>query len=336
MTHKQVILFGAPGTGKSFRIKEEFTHGVPDNKIFRVTIHPEFTYSDFVGQLLPYADSANNPKFKFQPGPFTKALDEAFKDSSKDVFLILEELSRGNVAAIFGDLFQLLDRDKYFESEFPVYNENIAKILAQPSNTIKLPSNFNIICTVNTNDQNVFPMDTAFKRRFDWEYVSIDPAVDKQTNSYIKNLNNPLIKIRVSASPNHFETSWLSFYTALDDFITNKENGLGKNEDKQIGQFFIKFTNSEIADSNSNDQLAKMSALESIDYKIQSKLLRYLWEDVQGRNSFNNEISIFDKSISSFKDLFDKYQNQQIFSQEFLDNFLHDTPNEGRNKYPYN
>ena len=126
----------------------------------------------------------HQPHFTFKEEPFTQALMEAYADSSKEVFLILEELSRGNVAAIFGDIFQLLDRDSHFVSRYPIRNKNIAdKIPSLLTDEVKLPSNFNIICTVNMNDQNVFPMDTAFKRRFDWEYISIDPVIDKTDRS---------------------------------------------------------------------------------------------------------------------------------------------------------
>ncbi|KLJ82619.1 hypothetical protein WA99_01565 [Streptococcus agalactiae] len=335
MSYNQVILFGAPGTGKSYRIKDKYIKGIVNHKIFRVTIHPEYTYSDFVGQLLPYVDEIDGKtKFKFQAGPFTKALEESYKDSSTDVYLILEELSRGNVSAIFGDLFQLLDRNDYFESEFPIYNENIAREIGQPTNNVILPSNFNILCTVNTNDQSVFPMDTAFKRRFDWEYITISPAINESIGRYHTELNNPQLIIRDKKGD--FDTSWLSFYTALDEYITNKSIGLGKNEDRQIGQFFIKFGKNEIRHSNDKASSHYFDAIDSIDTKIEGKLLRYLWEDVQGKSNNRIENKLFDDSIVSFKDLYEKYRTEQVFNSNFLDKFLYDEPNEGRNRYPYN
>ncbi|WP_199219392.1 AAA family ATPase, partial [Staphylococcus haemolyticus] len=108
---------------------------------------------------------------------FTRALKEAFEEFDKPVYLVIEEVSRGNVAAIFGDIFQLLDRDEYFQSKYPIRNKDVANEIVELDNDmVYLPSNFNIIGTVNTNDQSVFPMDTAFKRRFDWEYVSVKPV----------------------------------------------------------------------------------------------------------------------------------------------------------------
>jgi 5-methylcytosine-specific restriction enzyme B len=329
--YEQIIYYGAPGTGKSHIVKEKLK-GVNKDKVFRVTIHPEFTYSDFIGQLLP----EENPKtksveFPFKEGPFTRALVEAFSDNSKDVYLILEELSRGNVAAIFGDIFQLLDRNDQFESKYPIRNKNISdKIVQLLSDEVYLPSNFNIIGTVNVNDQNVFPMDTAFKRRFNWEYVSSRPALDKHGNRDTK-LNNPKLSIAVDTIPaNNLITTWHSFYIALNNFITDKEKGLGKSEDKQLGQFFVDFGKQLTIDSHSGTHTANDAELK-INNIIKNKLLLYLWQDVQGSNSFNTSAKLFAKEIRSFDDLYEKYGKDKVFSDSFIEGFL--KPN--LSKYPY-
>jgi 5-methylcytosine-specific restriction protein B len=330
--HEQIIYFGAPGTGKSHIVKEKLRE-VNKNKIFRVTIHPEYTYSDFVGQILPEENPTTRIlEFPFKKGPFTQALIEAHNDSNQDVYLVLEELSRGNVAAIFGDIFQLLDRNEYFISKYPIRNKNIAdQIVHLRSNEIVLPSNFNIICTVNVNDQNVFPMDTAFKRRFEWIYVSSKPAVDEQGNILTK-LNNPKIIVSTdSNSENNIITSWQSFYTALNIFITDKERGLGKSEDKQLGQFFIDFGSSITDNSHSTDATLAADAQVIINNKIKNKLLLYLWQDVQGSSSLNTSAKLFAREIRSFDDLYSKYGNDKVFSDSFVEEFLR--PN--RLKYPY-
>lgn len=329
--HEQIIYFGAPGTGKSHLINENLK-GVSKDKKFRVTIHPEFTYSDFIGQVLPEANPTGAVDFKFKSGPFTRALAEAHSDTSKDVYLILEELSRGNVAAIFGDIFQLLDRDKYFVSKYPIRNKNIAdQIVHLPTDEIYLPSNFNIIGTVNVNDQSVFPMDTAFKRRFNWEYVSSGPSLDKHGNRLTK-LNNPKIGVAIDQNTsNNLITNWQSLYSALNIFITDKENGLGKNEDKQIGQFFVDFGEQLTLDSHSTDLVVSSNAEMKINNMIRNKLLLYLWQDVQGNSSFGTSAKIFSKKITSFDDLYSKYGKDKVFSDEFIENFL--KPN--LNKYPY-
>lgn len=330
--HEQLILFGAPGTGKSYEIKNRLaTYG--NDKIFRVTIHPEFLYTDFVGQLLPNTRAGATTPFSFDEGPFTQALMEAYSDTNQEVFLVLEELSRGNVSAIFGDVFQLLDRDRHFESRYPIRNKNIAdKIPTLITDEVKLPSNFNIICTVNMNDQNVFPMDTAFKRRFEWEYISTDPVIDKTTGARIRDLNNPKIKIAIdTVRANDLVTTWQSFYMALNRFITDKQKGMGKKEDKQVGQFFIDFGDALVSDSHSRTPTIADAATEKINKMIKNKLLIYLWQDVQGITSMKASVNLFDVSINSYDDLYKKYGKDKVFSDEFINEFL--LPDLA--KYPY-
>ncbi|HFU0995744.1 TPA: AAA family ATPase [Streptococcus agalactiae] len=313
----QKIYFGAPGTGKSFEINKQLAN-IPNSQIFRVVIHPEYSYLDFIGQLLPYKDS-NGTGFKFFPGVLTLALMKAYEDLSKDVYLVLEELSRGNVSAIFGDIFQLLDRNEKFESEYPIRNENITSHIPQiTDDQLVFPSNFNILCSVNTNDQNVFPMDTAFKRRFDWIYVSPRPA-ETVPGTIDKKLNNPLILIKYSLGD--FEMNWQSFYWSLNRFITDKSNGLGLNEDKQIGQFFIKFDSKDINASNSPGDPYYQSAQKNIIKIIKNKLLLYLWQDIHGVAGFS-DIKLFRDDISNFDDLYIKYENDQVFSDNFISNYL--------------
>lgn len=321
--HEQLILFGSPGTGKSYEVKERLSSFGKD-KIFRVTIHPEFLYTDFVGQLLPDTLPSGATGFVFKEGPFTSALIEAYSDSSKEVFLVLEELSRGNVSAIFGDIFQLLDRDSHFVSRYPVRNKNIADMIPTlTTDEVVLPSNFNIICTVNMNDQNVFPMDTAFKRRFDWEYISTNPAMDKTTGVRDSKLNNPKIKVAMDTNRSHdLETTWHAFYLSLNGFITNKEKGLAKKEDKQVGQFFINFENSVCVDSHSSISTVANAANEIVNKMIRNKLLIYLWQDVQGASSFGVKTSLFDKDINCYDDLYTKFGNDKVFSDTFINDFL--------------
>ena len=330
--YDQLILFGAPGTGKSYEIKERLA-SYPDDKKFRVTIHPEFLYTDFIGQLLPDTAPGAPSTFTFKEGPFTRALMEAYADSSKEVFLILEELSRGNVAAIFGDIFQLLDRDTHFVSRYPIRNKDIAdKIPTLTTDEIKLPSNFNIICTVNTNDQSVYPMDTAFKRRFNWEYVSIEPVKDKTTGNRNTQLNNPRMRIAVDSNRgNDLITTWQSFYMALNSFITDRNAGLGKKEDKQVGQFFLSFSKSLITDSHSYNQTVSDSADKKINQNIKNKLLLYLWQDIHGASLNSTGKSLFTNDITSFGVLYDRYGNEKVFSDDFINNFL--IP--GLSQYPY-
>lgn len=330
--HEQLILFGAPGTGKSYKVMQRL-QSYSSDKIFRVTIHPEYLYTDFVGQILPDSSPGAATTFDFKEGPFTQALMEAHSDYSEDVILVLEEISRGNVAAIFGDIFQLLDRNNHFESRYPIRNKNISdKIPTLTTDEIKLPSNFSIICTVNMNDQGVSPMDTAFKRRFDWEYVSVRPIIDEKTGVRDSKLNNPAIRVAVDNNRNNdIETTWQSFYMALNAFITDKEKGLGKREDKQVGQFFIDFEQSIITDSHSTNSSVSEAANEVINKMIKNKLLIYLWQDVCGIHNMKSSVSLFDDCISCYDDLYAEYGKDKVFSDEFINDFM--IP--GRNSYPY-
>jgi hypothetical protein len=305
---KNLISYGAPGTGKSYAINklvkqyypnfEDDTH--EDSKyVFRTTLHKEYMYSDFVGQILPKVNGTN-VTYDFIPGIFTLALDEAYNVPDNNIYLILEELSRADVAAVFGDLFQLLDRKKDGESEYQISNPNISKYLNRNNTALtddekakkkfSIPANLHIYCTVNTNDQNVFVMDTAFKRRFEWQYVSTEPAADEETG---EELNNPIILI------DNNEISWWEFYTKLNNYITSV---LKLSEDKQIGQFFIQFTDNDIRNKD----------------LIKNKLLQYLWEDV-AKNTYSNE-SLFDNKITSFSQLYQKFeQGENVFIPTFFE-----------------
>lgn len=330
--YEQKIYFGAPGTGKSFIIDKHLRdENVPEHKVFRVVIHPEYSYSDFVGQLLPIntlsENGENKINFKFQTGPFTRALAEAYSDYSQNVYLVIEELSRGNAAAIFGDIFQLLDRNEHFESRYTINNKNIAgEIISLTGDDIKLPSNFNILCTVNMNDQNVYPMDTAFKRRFEWEYVSSKPVKKFGSNTADEKLNNP--RIYIDNGTEKIKTNWISFYTTLNAFITDKINGLGKNEDRQVGQFFLEFNNEVAQLSYSNDEEKRNSAKTKIDMLVKNKLLLYLWQDVQSCGLAGNRNNLFNKNINSYDDLYEKYGKEQVFSDIFIRSLM-----ENVNKY---
>lgn len=301
----QKIYYGAPGTGKSYLINDYLKQQhISKKQIFRTTFHPEYSYSDFVGQLLPTVANGSIT-YTFHEGVFTQALKKAFEDTSRPVFLVLEELSRGNVASIFGDLFQLLDRNDKQTSMYPIRNSLVSEqILQLLDNEIYFPANFNILCSVNTSDQNVYIMDTAFKRRFEWEYVSTSPVRDNTGN--VKTFDNVALTLYVSQG-NNINTNWHDFYQKLNQFITDKNSGLGLSEDKQVGQFFIRFEKN-------------MSSSE-VKNQILNKLLQFLWEDIQ-LQSYSETISLFDSSISNYSTLHSKFKNnEQVFDHTFLQNF---------------
>ncbi len=122
----QVIFYGVPGSGKSHFIHDKL-RDCDKSQILRTVFHPEYTNADFVGQIRPEVDDGGNARYKFHPGPFPRILERAFKNPGEHFYLVIEEINRGNAAAIFGDIFQLFDRDDSGESRYPIWNEDIAQ-----------------------------------------------------------------------------------------------------------------------------------------------------------------------------------------------------------------
>ncbi len=274
------IYFGAPGTGKSKYVNDTYYNKYAK----RVTFHPEYTYNDFVGYIRPMVKDNGNLVYEFVPGTFTEILVEALKDPNNMYSLIIEELNRANTAAVFGDLFQLLDRKTDGTSEYRVNNPDIFKYITKDEilkvnykykdGSIYIPNNLNIIATMNTADQNVFVMDTAFKRRWEFEYLPVKFDDDHPfKNNTIANLN-----IR-----------WGNFVNTINTYMMSKENSsMMISEDKQIGPYFIKA-----------DELNDCS-------KFGYKVLLYLWDDVFKMD----KEKIFDKEIRTFSQLINKFSSE--------------------------
>jgi hypothetical protein len=242
---ENVIFYGVPGCGKSFsiedRTKETSGGGKPEE--IRIVFHPDYTYSDFVGQILPKL-KGDKVVYEFFPGPFTKALEIAKSKPNIPVFLIIEEINRGNAAAIFGDVFQLLDRDKNGESAYDIDNSEIAEYIVKngnnPYNKVKIPSNLFIYATMNTSDQNVFTLDTAFQRRFDMELV-------RNTFGEKQDWEIPETNI-----------TWKTFAERVNKILANQDSVMG-SEDKSLGAWFVKKGITKLHFAN--------------------KVLKYLWDD---------------------------------------------------------
>ncbi len=224
----------------------------------RVTFHPNYSYAQFVGTYKPVQDSAdeNQIKYEYIPGPFMRIYKAAKQNPSQNFLLLIEEINRANVAAVFGDVFQLLDRDENGNSEYPVaVSEDIKKYLAKNGiheDELKIPSNMYIWATMNSADQGVFPMDTAFKRRWEFEYIEIDENEDK-----VKDYEIP-----ISATK---KVNWNDLRKA----VNNKLITLGINEDKLLGPFFLSKT---VLDSALDKGMDFVKLFES-------KVLMYLFED---------------------------------------------------------
>ena len=298
----QVMYYGAPGTGKSYRIASLIKKSYPgyteydDNPyVFRTTIYRDYSYFDFVGNIMPVTKEGK-VSYEFVPGIFTTALCTALRtqDRNIDVYLILEEMSRGDIASIFGDIFQLLDRDDTGKSMYGINNKSIYEYLIlngviKAGHKIIIPSNLHIIGTVNTSDQNVNVIDTAFKRRFDFKYIGVDPIhVDDKDDEYVNNFD-----IQFTDTVKY---EWVKLYQAINHIIIND---LGLAEDKQLGPFFLKDKGDD--DDANREQVA-------------DKLLHYLWQDVE-RVSYTGA-SLFDDSIKSFSQLYSTFKHKKNILSE--------------------
>ena len=293
------IYYGAPGCGKSFIVNKTLDDAnVPEINRIRVTFHPEYANCDFVGQILPTIEKIINEstgeetevvKYIFNPGPFTFALERASQTNDM-VYLIIEEINRGNAAAIFGDLFQLLDREKdpakpnFGESEYPICNVNIQKYLEMTDDEkLVIPSNLTIIATMNTSDQNVFTLDTAFKRRWSFEQISND--IKKDTEHEYKGYFVPGTNVTLE-----------TFLTVINTEILKHKI---TSEDKRMGKYFI--SKDCLTETQRDITDAKMEA-EMFAYKV----LEYIWNDVcrMGKDDW------FDTAVfTTLEDLIDAFIN---------------------------
>lgn len=266
---EQKIYFGTPGSGKSWTIKKQYEMSLVNgeyvednekkNRVFRTTFHPDTDYSSFVGCYKPIMEG-EQIKYNFEPQVFLEAYINAWNNlgDDKQYYLVIEEINRGNCAQIFGDLFQLLDRNcNTGYSEYPIKadmalrfflenNEGNLKLTNKQginNGELRLPPNLNIIASMNTSDQSLFPMDSAFKRRWNWEYVPIQ--YDEPHSSSFK--------IDIPGSP--FD-KWVDFLVKINKIILEKTD----SEDKQMGNFFVKGDVSE--------------------KEFKDKVMFYLWSEI--------------------------------------------------------
>jgi len=290
------IFWGAPGTGKSHELEMERMEFFSEPECYeRVTFYPNYSFAQFVGTYKPIMKEALSPEdpsapakksiaYSYVPGPFIRIYVKAKLHPEKNYLLVIEEINRANAPAVFGDMFQLLDRIGNGYSEYPVATSEDLRAFLEESNidtpeTICLPSNLYIWATMNSADQGVFPLDTAFKRRWDYRYFGIN------------NCEQEIAEKSFSVAGKSY--NWNEFRKAINNKLLERNI----NEDKLLGPFFIKpslFDNNELAVN-----------------AIKSKVLMYLYEDA-GRQYRNS--GLFDKcnvsghvTYSDICDSFDKY-----------------------------
>jgi len=278
---ENILLYGVPGAGKSHTIKKRYCS--EERYMERVVFHPDYTYSDFVGQILPRVektDKGDKLKYVFTPGPFTKVLKKAEQDPGNYYYLVIEELNRGNSPAIFGEVFQLLDRkddetefpvDVLGESEYGISNYDVAgEVYGNEEHPVKIPSNMFILSTMNTADQNVFTLDTAFQRR--WNMKQIENNFDSASHS--------------SSLIAGTQVAWGAFAAIINDLVVDINMDMASSEDKRLGAYF-----------------AKKKELEVNCFP--EKVLKYLWDDAFKMD----KTSIFREEHKSLEAVIATYQN---------------------------
>ena len=276
-------------------LKDQIPNTEPrKDAVFRTTFHPDTDYAAFVGCYKPCMNGGVI-EYSYMPQVFTNAYIAAWENTKKPVYLVIEEINRGNCAQIFGDLFQLLDRDKTTgKSEYPIKADkdlvaHIERVLGAGHEGIKngelcLPSNLIIYATMNTSDQSLFPMDSAFKRRWDWEYVPINYSKDIDSGKFVIDIDE------------HTKYSWVEFLESVNDKIYDATN----SEDKQMGNFFIK---------------KSIKANEFVN-----KVMFYLWNEVC-KEEYGTQRNFFRKGKEGktefkFTELFG--DNQATILKEFM------------------
>lgn len=296
---RQIIYFGAPGTGKSHEIKKLTQEAENEGNVIRTTFHPDSDYSTFVGCYKPemkpikqtyivegeerrVVDAKGNQVekeqiiYSFSPQAFTQAYTRAWLNQDKEIYLVIEEINRGNCAQIFGDIFQLLDRDEnglssyaitpdqdletYLAKEFANHADANLPDKIRSAQQMQLPSNLHIWATMNTSDQSLFPIDSAFKRRWLWKYIPIADADEKW-------------KIQIGEST----YDWWAFIERINTEVETAT----QSEDKKLGYYFA---------------IAENGIIDADTFV--SKVLFYLWNDVF-KDSYSHTIfKVGDKDYS--------------------------------------
>lgn len=287
------LLYGVAGVGKSYKVNQQLNNlnGENEHRIERVVFHPDYLNADFVGQILPTVKKDIGITYEFKAGPFTRILKKAFDNPDQHHYLVIEEINRGNAPAIFGEIFQLLDRNSKGESEYKISNDLIAGFINDTldqnsddkvsngnlkiqNNMIYIPSNLSIYATMNTADQNVFTLDTAFQRRWTMQMME-------------NNINDCEFKDKEIGDTG---VTWGKFNTELNAIILQSNKNTLSSEDKRLGAYFVKPHELTIQDG---------SCL------FAEKVIKYLWDDVfkfKKSELFRDDLDSLDQVLKEFND----------------------------------
>lgn len=307
---QNILLYGVPGSGKSHKIATEYCND--ESRMERLVFHPDYMNTDFVGQILPIVKENGDITYSFVPGPFTRILKKAIDNPTEHFYLIVEELNRGNAPGIFGEIFQLLDRDENGTSVYGINNSVIAEeVYGDKTKQIRIPSNLSLLATMNTADQNVFTLDTAFQRRWIMEMIENDVEASDYAGYFIADS----------------QYTWSIFNSVVNNQILETSNQTLSSEDKRMGAYFIssKILNKEyIQELPSDDEL--LNEFNEKNKRFAEKVLKYLWDDAFKFNRgtlFNiNEFASLEAIIKHFTDNQNSgKQRFAIFTNDIIDKF---------------
>lgn len=289
---KNIIYFGAPGTGKSYTV-DQIISGLDKKYYARVSFHPDYDYASFVGGYKPITEKESKikedgtteeidvVKYKFVAQAFAKIYTKAWKDTDHSYYLVIEEINRGNCAEIFGDIFQLLDRTSNYSvaASTELYSYLLEEFKGDENHQglkdgLKLPLNLDIYATMNTSDQSLYPMDSAFKRRWDWEYIPI--CYEDSTEDGKENISSKYV-IEVG----EYKYKWIDFIKTINNNHIKSNPSLGM--DKCIGNYFVK---------PESDNVISLK-------QFINKVVFYLWNDV-----FKDEDNVVFEQDGSYEDFF--------------------------------
>lgn len=339
-TGTNILLYGVPGSGKSWTIEHEYCKS--GTHVERLVFHPDYTYSDFIGQILPTVDSEGQVSYKFTAGPFTNILKDAFWHPKKEYILIIEEINRGNAPAIFGEVFQLLDRKYEVEegddgfpigtSEYGITNSNIAQIVYDDSTMkVRIPANLSIIGTMNTSDQNVFTLDTAFQRR--WEMRLIENNFENVDQKFA---NAEILDTGIT---------WEVFCNEINDIIVSNNVRMSSSEDKRLGAYFVRMRDLQkdsrmgnlasgeydglrrkesagVISEEDKKRLVEIRDAMKKNRRFPEKVIKYLWDDAF---KFNREVIFETNEYRSLESVIRAFmyaegiQRFKMFKQNIID-----------------
>ena len=279
------------------------------NQFRRVTFHPNYTYSQFVGSYKPVGNEDGTISYNFVGGPFLKTLIESLKDEKEGIphILVIEEINRANPAAVFGDVFQLLDRDSEGRSTYTISMSNEMKVyvnkeLNNNEDELYIPNNMYIWATMNSADQGVYPMDSAFKRRWSFEYIDIDGNEEKLKELGCEIIELPTEMLDSEGNRIYKKYEWNEVRKTINKNL--KENNV--NEDKLLGPFFL--SEKELKESR-----------ENFDNIFKSKVLMYLYEDILKHKNisfFKKNDKKDERKVNTLCDIMRNYDLGKIFTFE--------------------